>query len=373
MFGPYRLMNRKGIDKPFFIAVVILAVAGFFIFTSASLGLLAKNEAKFTTIALNQLLYGLCFGGVMMYITSRIPYQFWKKWSLVLFSISIIVTMLVFVPGIGWRHGGALRWIEIAGFSFQPSEILKVGYIMYLAAFLAKFKDKIGKPIFGIVPFSLISAIVGIILALQPDNDTLVMTLGAGLVMFFVAGAKIRDILVIFMVGIIGLSVIFFTRPYVRERVMTFFNPGENAQTSGYQIQQSLIAIGSGGLLGKGFGQSTQKFNFLPEPIGDSIFAVASEEFGFVGSVLIVLLFLFFGFRGLKIALNTSDEFGRLLVVGIVILIMSGSFINICAMLGIIPLSGTPLLFISHGGTALFLTLSITGIVLNVSKGKKVN
>lgn len=363
---------KKGVDKPFLISVIVLAIAGFFIFTSASLGLLVKNEARFTAIAFNQFFLGLCLGSIAMYVTSRIPYAFWKRWSLVLFILSILITILVFVPGIGWKHGGALRWIEIGGFSFQPSEALKVGYIMYLAAFLSKHKERLAKPLFGILPFCLISAIVAIILVLQPDNDTMVMAITAGSVMFFVAGAKLRDIGILFLIAIMGLTAIFITMPYVRERVMTFLRPSENALTSGYQIQQSLIAIGSGGLMGKGFGQSTQKFNFLPEPIGDSIFAVASEEFGFVGSVIIVLLFLFFGFRGLKIALKADDEFGRLLTVGIVILIVSGSFINIAAMLGIIPLSGTPLLFISHGGTALFLTLTMTGIILNVSRGKKV-
>jgi len=362
---------KKSVDKPFLISVIILAVAGFFIFTSASLGLLAKNEARFTAIALNQLFLGLCLGGVAMFVTSRIPYTNWKKWSLVLFAASIVLTLLVFIPGLGMRHGGALRWLQIGSFSFQPSEALKIGYIMYLAAFLSKHKNKIDTPMLGVVPFCLISLIVAVILALQPDNDTLLMTLFAGATMFFVAGARWRDILTLALVGIIGLTAIFFAHPYVRERITTFFNPGENALTSSYQIQQSLIAIGSGGFLGKGFGQSTQKFNFLPEPIGDSIFAVASEEFGFVGSVLIVALFLFFGFRGLKIALKAPDEFGRLLTLGIVILIMAGSFINISAMLGLIPLSGTPLLFISHGGSALFITLAVTGIVLNVSKGRQ--
>lgn len=362
---------KKQFDKKFLTSVIILTIVGFFIFTSASLGLLAKNEAVFTAIAFNQFFFGLCLGGIMMFITSLINYKFWKKWSLILFIISIILTALVFVPGIGWRHGGALRWISFFGMSFQPSELLKIGYILYLSAFFSKHKDKIHQFSFGIIPFCLISLVVAIILVMQPDNDTLFITLFAGLSIFFVAGARMRDIVILSLIAVVGLVAIFFARPYVRERVMTFIHPQEKALTSGYQIQQSLIAIGSGGLLGKGFGQSTQKFSFLPEPIGDSIFAVASEEFGFVGSVGIIILFMFFGLRGLKIASRSQDEFGRLLVVGIVILILSESFINISAMLGLIPLSGTPLLFISHGGTALFLTLSVTGIILNISKQKK--
>ena len=154
-------------------------------------------------------------------------------------------------------------------------------------------------------------------------------------------------------------------------RITTFISPEKNSQGSGYQIQQSLIAIGSGGMFGRGFGQSIQKFNVLPEPIGDSIFAVASEEFGFVGAISIIILFIFFTLRGLKIAGQVPDTFGRLMVVGIVILIVSQAFVNIGAMVGVLPLSGITLPFISHGGTALFMTLAEVGIVLNISKNKK--
>jgi cell division protein FtsW len=362
---------NKSIDKPFLISVIILSVFGFFIFTSASLGLLAKNEAKFTAIATNQFLFGICLGGLAAFLTSRIPYKFWKKWSLWLFIAAVILTMVVFIPGVGMRHGGALRWISLGGLTFQPSEVLKLGYIFYLAAVFSKNKKKLDQPMYGLIPFCIISGIVALIIGLQPDNDTVAMTLLAGAVMFFVAGAKKRDLLILGICAIIGFLIIFSTRPYVRARVMTFFNPSSNSLSSGYQIQQSMIAIGSGGLLGKGFGQSTQKFSFLPEPIGDSIFAVASEEFGFVGSVLIVLLFLFFAFRGLKIAIRTQDEFARLTTLGIVILVITGSFINISAMLGIIPLSGTPLVFVSHGGTSLFITLAMMGIIFNISRNKQ--
>ena len=173
------------------------------------------------------------------------------------------------------------------------------------------------------------------------------------------------------LVGILGIVVIALTRPYVMSRINTFIHPSQNIQGSGYQIEQSLIAIGSGGFYGRGFGQSIQKFNYLPEPIGDSVFAVAGEEFGFLGSAFIIFLFLFFTFRGLKIANNVNDTFGRLVTVGIVIMIISQAFVNIGATVGVLPLSGITLPFISHGGTALFVTLSEVGIVLNISKNKK--
>ena len=361
----------KKLDKQFLFGILVLTITGFFIFSSASLGILTKSEDKFKAIALNQFLFGLCLGLVALTITSFIHYKYWKKISLIAFIGSVILTALVFVPGIGWSHGGATRWISFGTWSFQPGEILKIGYIMYLSAIFSKHKNKIGTFRYGLLPFGILTGIVGTLLVLQPDTDTFFMTAFAGMCMFFVAGARWRDILTIIVIGIIGFGIILYTHPYIQKRVITFINPDKNALTSGYQIQQSLIAIGGGGVLGKGFGQSTQKFGYLPEPIGDSIFAVASEEFGFVGSLTLIILFLFFTLRGLKIATSTEDEFGRLLALGIVILIIAGSFINIAAMLAIIPLSGTPLLFISHGGTALFLTLAEVGIILNISKYRK--
>jgi cell division protein FtsW len=219
----------------------------------------------------------------------------------------------------------------------------------------------------------LILTVVGSLLLNQPDTDTFAVIMFAGFAMFLVAGGKWRHVFALIIFAIIGLLIIASVRPYVKQRLLTFINPAENAQTSGYQIQQSLIAVGSGGFAGRGFGQSIQKFNFLPEPIGDSIFAVAAEEFGFVGATGIILLFVFFTVKGLRIAIKTHDLFGRLLVVGIVILIVSQAFLNIGAMLGVLPLTGIPLPFVSHGGTALLITLGMVGIVLNVSRHEKQN
>jgi cell division protein FtsW len=362
---------HKRIDKPFLISIILLLTAGFFIFSSASLGLLAKSESKFTAVAFNQIFLGIGLGSLACMITSLIPIKYWKKYSLVIFCFTSILAALVFVPGIGWSHGGATRWISFFGFNFQPSELLKIGYVFYLAAVLSKYKAKVKEFKYGLMPFILITGVVGILILLQPDNDTFFMTALAGFSMYFVAGARIKHLGVLFLIAIIGFGAIIAMRPYVLARVMTFINPSQNSLTSGYQIQQSLIAIGSGGLFGKGFGQSSQKFNFLPEPIGDSIFAVAGEEFGIVGCILIICLFLFLALRGLKIASKVNDDFGRLVAVGIVILIVAGSFLNIAAMLAIIPLTGTPLMFISQGGTALFIALAEVGIILNLSRKQK--
>ena len=274
------------------------------------------------------------------------------------------------MPHIGSSHGGAARWIYIGSLSFQTSELLKIGFIMYLSAWLS-VKDKAKTFRNGFLPFAILSLIVGLILLKQPDTDTFLITFFAGIAIFLTAGGKWRYMMILAMIGAMGIGVLAIERPYLMSRFTTFLNPGQNSLTSGYQIEQSLIAVGSGGLTGRGFGQSIQKFNFLPEPIGDSIFAVASEEFGFIGAVGIVLLFVFFAFRGLKIAGRVPDNYGRLITVGIVIMIVSQAFVNIGAMVGILPLSGIPLPFISHGGTALFMTLAEIGIVLNVSKSMR--
>jgi cell division protein FtsW len=175
---------------------------------------------------------------------------------------------------------------------------------------------------------------------------------------------------VIGLIGLLTLASLAYFRPYVKERIMTFFDPSQDALNSSYQVNQSLIAIGSGGVTGRGFGQSVQKFNYLPEPIGDSIFAIAGEEFGMVGTVGIVALFLLFSLWGVKIVSRTTDPFSRLLGGGIVILIVSQAMINIASMIGLIPLTGVPLPFISHGGTTLFITLFETGIIMNISRQK---
>jgi cell division protein FtsW len=362
---------KKTIDKQFLFAITILIIVGFFIFSSASLGLLAKSGDKYSSVAFSQTFFGLFLGTILLVVCSRIQYKLWRQYSFFLFVGAITLTLLVFVPGIGFSHGGAKRWLILAGYSIQPSEFLKAAYVIYVAAWMAGVKDKITTIKFGLLPFLFISGLVGIILLAQPDTDTFLVMLTAGLAMFLTAGGKWRHVLVLFVIAVVGLAIMASFRPYIKQRILTYLDPSSNSQTSGYQIQQSLIAIGSGGFSGRGFGQSIQKFNFLPEPIGDSIYAVAAEEFGFLGATFLVLLFVFFALRGLKIAAAVPETYGRLLVVGIVILIISQAFNNIGSMVGILPLTGIPLPFVSHGGTALLITLALMGIVLNVSRHQK--
>lgn len=361
---------KRSLDKPFLASVLILAIAGFFIFTSASLGLLAREGAGFGSVTANQVA-ALAIGLVALYVSSKIPYTFWKKNALWIFSATILANLLLFVPGIGFHHGGATRWLAIGPFSLQPSEFLKIGFIIYFAAWLGHVKDKSRRWKYGLVPLLVILALLGPMLVLESDTKTFAIIVFAGLSMLFVAGTRLRDIFILILLGFVFIGSVAYVRPYARERIMTFLNPASDPLNSGYQIQQSLIAIGSGKMFGRGFGQSIQKFNYLPEPIGDSIFAVYAEEWGFAGCTILLALFLMFAFRGFKIAARTEDAFGSFVTIGIIILIVSESFMNIAAMLGVIPLSGMPLIFVSHGGTALITAMAEAGIILNVSRSRK--
>lgn len=362
-------MKKLSIDRPFLIIVLLLALGGFAIFISASLGLLAREGASFARVAFTQLTFGLIGGGIALIIASNIQYRFWRTHAFWIFIGACIFSLFVFLPGLGLEFKGAHRWIAVGPhFTFQPSEILKLAYVLYLATWLSGLRKHVGDWRYGLLPFLGVSAVIAAILLLQRDTDTLLIALTAGLAMFVVAGANSRDIAVTFLLAFLALGTVIIARPYVMERIQTFLNPGSDPLGASYQIQQSLIAVGSGGLLGRGFGQSVQKFNYLPEPIGDSVFAVAAEEFGFVGSITLIGLFLAFILRGLRIAGRAKDPFGALLATGIVCLIGVQAFWNIAAMLGVVPLSGLPLVFVSHGGTALLFALLASGVVLNISK-----
>ena len=362
---------RKSIDKPFFLIILLLALGGLLIFTSASLSLLARQGANFYGIAFNHIFFGLFGGLCAAYVASKVPLEYYKKYSLHAFIFSILLTLLVFVPHIGVKSNGSYRWISIFGKTFQPSEILKIATILYMATLFSNLKEKIKTIRYGLLSYITVSVVIAGIFAAQPDTATFAILCVPLLAMFFTAGGKFKHIGVIMLFGLLVFTMLVATKPYLRARIATFIHPASNSLDSGYQIQQSLIAIGSGGFSGRGFGQSLQKFNFLPEAISDSIFAVASEEFGFVGSAVIVILFVFFAIRGLKIASKINDGFSRLTAVGIVILLTMQAFVNIAAMLGIIPLTGEPLPFISQGGTALLFEFVAVGIVLNISKYQK--
>ncbi len=359
------------IDKLLLLLTGTLVTLGFFIFASASLGLLARDGASFGSVAFGQIVFGIIGGSIALFITSTIHYRIWRKYAFYIFLFSIFLTLLVFVPWIGFSHGGATRWLSIGGFTFQPAEILKIGFVIYMATWLSGIHKKIDSFKEGTLPFFAITGGVGVIMLLQPDTDTFMIMALAATAMFVTAGGRWLHVIGIGCIGILLIVALIFTRPYIKDRIMIFMDPSLDPQGAGYQIKQSLIAVGSGGVTGRGFGQSIQKFEYLPEPIGDSIFAVYAEELGFVGGAFLVALFTGFTLRGYKIATRAVDLFGVLIVVGIMTLIVSQAFLNIAAMVALMPLSGLPLPLISKGGTAMLATLAAIGIVLNVSKYQK--
>ncbi len=354
----------------FLFNTLALALVGYLLFVSASLGLLSRNGARFNLVTVKQLII-LLVSLMLFFVFSRIDYRYWRRLSFWLFIGSVIATLLVFIPGIGFSANGAARWIMIGSLTIQPSEFLKLAFILYLGAWLAHSRASNRTWRAGLLPLFILFGIVSVIIIAEPDIDTLVIIFISGLAMFFVGGARWRHLFLIVLVTLLAIVAAAYFKPYIRSRISAFLQPEVDTLSSSYQINQSLIALGSGGVFGRGFGQSIQKFKYLPEPIGDSVFSVAGEEFGLIGTSIIVLLFLGLSIFGLKIAAVAPTPYGRLISVGIVIMITVGAFINITAMTGLIPLTGTPLLFISHGGTALLVALLAAGIVMNVARQSK--
>ncbi|MEK7208526.1 MAG: putative peptidoglycan glycosyltransferase FtsW [Patescibacteria group bacterium] len=367
-------LNRSGeknpVDPWLLWIIIALTVVGFLIFLSASVGLLAREGAPFGGIMGTRVIAVLA-GAFALFLASRIHWRVLRRYSLLALLLAFALTLLVFVPGLGLEHAGARRWLNVAGFSFQPSEFLKLAIVLYAAAFFSAHRERMRTFRYGLAPLIALLAAAASVLLIQPDTDTFVVLLITLFAIFLVGGGSIRHLSLAALAGALALSLLMLSRPYLAERLQTFLDPARDPQGAGYQIQQSLIAIGSGGIFGRGFGQSVQKFSYLPEPITDSIFAVAAEEFGFVGAVTLVALLLAFLLRGLRTAARAPDLFSGLTAVGIVILIGASAFMNIASMLAVIPLSGLPLSFVSHGGTALVITLFEAGILLNISRYQK--
>jgi cell division protein FtsW len=364
-------IKNEHVDRFFLGIVLTLVIVGIFAFISSSLGILAKNESKFYGVLFNQLVLGIGGGLVALIVGLKTNYRFWRNNAFYIFLGSIGLTLLVFVPGLGFAHGGARRWVELGPVSFQPVEFLKIAFVMYFAAWLSWVKHKMEDVRFGVLPLVILLGIIALVLFWQPDTKSFILVLVTGLAMLVMSGVRWKYFLGIGLIGVVVLGGLLATKPYLRERVKTFIDPTQDVTGSSYQLQQSLIAIGSGKVFGRGYGQSVQKFSYLPEPQGDSIFAVIGEEFGFVGTTTLVILFVLFALRGLWIAHRAPDQFSRLLVTGIVILLTAQSFLNIASIVGLFPLTGVPLVFISHGGTSLALALGAIGIVLHISRFQK--
>lgn len=356
------------IDRTLAALIACLVVGGCLIFSSAAFGLIARGAAGISSAVFSHLLLGVGAGVIALIATASIDYRLWQRYAPHIFAGALLLTALVFIPHVGAMYGGGRRWIVIAHVSFQPSEALKIGAIIFASAYFAAMKGKVFTLKYGLGGLCAILAVPVVLLVLQPDLGTLGVVCASVIAAFWAAGARWWHIALLVFTGVAAIGLLALFQPYVRARVETFVHPSQGQQTSGYQIKQSLIAIGSGGVVGRGFGQGIQKFTYLPEPMGDSIFAVAGEELGFIGTVVIVILFLAFALRGYHIAVTAPDMFGSLLAVGIATYLSSEAFINIAAMLGVAPLTGIPLTFISQGGSAMLASLASAGILLSISR-----
>lgn len=338
---------------------------------SASVAVSYHRYGSASKLIVDQLTGGVLAGGVAFIITQRLSYSFWRKaaFALLIFSLALLIS--VFVPQIGFSAGGARRWIHLKIFFFQPAELAKIALIIYLAAFFAKYREYLAQFWQVVFPFCVVSAVMLGLIALQPDVGTLGIIAATAGIMFFAAGARTKHVGML----IAMLLVLFFgfvlTAPYRANRFLVFLNKDLDPQGIGYQSQQALLAVGSGGLWGLGLGESRQKYNFLPESVSDSIFGIIAEELGFVGAVGVVALFAAFALRSYRIALRAPDLFGRYLAIGIASWIVIQAFVHIAAVIGLIPLTGVTLPFISHGGSSLALVLAGCGILVNISKYTK--
>ncbi len=358
-------------DRIFISIIAILAFGGIAIFSSATLGLLARTNVNIAHIAFTQIVFGLG-GGIMAFAAFRIiPLIWFRRAAPWLFGASLLLTCLVFFPIIGTHAFGATRWLNLRVITLQPAEFLKIGSILFVGWFLARNIRFLANWKRGLLPFLIIVGIPSLILLFQPNTSTMLLIGITTVAMYFAAGAPARDFFIIIGIGIITIGIVLLVRPYALQRVTTYFNQSAHPLTSGYQIRQSLIAIGAGGIVGRGFGESVQKFNHIPDPEGDSVFAIFAEEFGFIGTFILIALFFALAARGITIAGQAPDQFSGLSAFGFSWLLAFQAFVNMGAMLGIIPLTGLPLPFISHGGTALLVALAEAGFILNVAAHRR--
>ena len=319
-----------------------------------------------------QLFFGVLPGLAILYLTSKINYKFWRQMAVPFFMLSVIFLILVFVPGFGAKIYGASRWLKLGSFSFQPSEMLKLSLVLYLAAWLEGRREKVKDFFEGFAPFLAILGLVSFLLIKQPDIGTLCAIIAIALPMFFISGASLVHLCVMGGGGVLLMMLLIKLEPYRMDRLLVFLHPEMDPRGIGYQINQAVLAIGSGGIFGVGLGKSLQKFNYLPEPVGDSIFAIIGEELGLIGATVLILLLLFLAARGLRIAKRAPDKFSQLVAAGIISWIIFQSFINIAAISGLIPLTGVPLPFVSYGGTSMVFLMAGIGILLNISKQVKI-
>lgn len=361
--------HRKTPNHLIIIIVGVILFFGILFLSSASSVFSYKKFGSAYYMVFRQIIFGLIPGIALFYIFSKIDYRKYLKISRYFLPLSIALLLLVFIPGIVAQYGSSRSWINIFGFSLQPSELVKITFLIFLAGWIEKKGyQEITDFRRGLAPFVMYLGMIAFLLMLQPDIGMLMVVTFMSLMVFFTAGAKIHHLVYILTSGIIAFVIVILNKPYIADRIKVFLNPGDDSLNLGYQIQQAFLAIGSGGIFGVGFGKSAQKFSYLPEVSSDSIFAVIAEEMGFVVVLVLIILYLMLMYQGILTAQKASDPFGRFLAIGITSWLTFQAFLNVAVMTGLAPLTGITLPFISAGGTSLVTSLMAIGILVNISK-----
>jgi len=359
-----------------FIVLLLILLGGLILISVSSTSSQEKFGSSFHYLN-HQILYGFLPGLIIAFFAFKINLVTLKKMAPLFLFVNLIFLGMVFLPHSGVSFGGAARWIKLGPISFQPSEFLKLSFILYLASWLESRTEKRFTPTTKklargfsqtFIAFLAVMGITSIFLIFQPDISTLLIIILVATLMYFLARTPFWHSIVTTLIIVFGFLVLIKIAPYRFNRILAFLNPELDPMGIGYQIKQALIAIGSGGIWGSGLGLSVQKLGFLPHSISDSIFAIFAEETGFIGSFILVLLYLVFFWRGLKIGKQSADKFSKFCAWGITFWITLQAFVNIGSMIGILPLTGIPLPFISYGGSALISELIGVGILLNISK-----
>ena len=363
-------LKKIKFDIILFISIMLLSIFGvIMIYSSSSVWAEYKFDDAFKYLKSQSLF--LIVGTVLMLVVSNIDYRKYKSRANIILGICFLLLVLVIIPGIGTVRNGSRSWFGIGGFGIQPSEFMKLALIIFTAKYLEKndrYINDIKKGVFPILGMALLA--FGLIM-LQPDFGTgtiLVMTI---VCMLFISGVKFSFFAKIGIVGLIGAVALIIAAPYRLQRILSFVNPWVDPLGAGFQIIQSLYAIGPGGLLGMGLGNSIQKHFYLPEPQTDFIFSIISEELGFLGIVIVSGLFLTIIYRGIKIALNSNNLFGKYLAFGMIFQLSFQAVLNLMVVVGLIPVTGVTLPFLSYGGSSLLITMIGMGILLNISREQK--
>ncbi len=348
------------------VTFTLLAVGLIMVYSASAIWAEYKFSDSFFFAKRQTLFAGV--GIVAMFFIMNINYWTWRRWSKVLLIVCFVLLILVLIPGIGNVRNGSRSWIGVGAFSIQPSEFMKLAMIAFLAKFLSERQKLITSFTKGLVPSLGLAFLAFAMIMLQPDLGTGTVMMGTCVVMIFIAGARVSHFVFLGLLGVAGFIGLIASAPYRIKRITSFLDPWSDPLGSGFQIIQSLYAIGPGGLFGLGLGESRQKFFYLPEPQTDFIFAILSEELGFIGGSFIILLFALLLWRGIRIALGAPDLFGSFLAVGIIAMVAIQVMINIGVVTGLMPVTGITLPFLSYGGSSLTLMLMAIGVLLNISR-----